>query len=118
NEVKLSGYHPAIRGQGKKIVEAAELIRASSQPILYIGGGVHWSNAYSEVFELAERVGCPLVTTVHGKGAFPETHRQSLRMFGMHGARFANMAVQASDLIICIGARFDDRVTGKLSAFA
>ena len=116
--VDLSGYHQAIRGQEKRIAEAAELIRNATRPVLYIGGGVHWSDAYKEVFEFAERVASPIVTTVHGKGAFPETHRQSLGMFGMHGARYANYAVQNSDLIVCIGARFDDRVTGKLSAFA
>jgi acetolactate synthase-1/2/3 large subunit len=79
---------------------------------------VRTADAFAEVFEFAELVGAPVVTTLHGKGAFPETHRQCLAMFGMHGSRFANYTVQHSDLIIALGARFDDRVTGKLSAFA
>ncbi len=116
--VKMAGYHPEIHGQKPKLAEGARLVRESKRPVLYVGGGVHTSGAYAEVFEFAETVGAPLVTTVHGKGAFPETHRQSLRMFGMHGSRFANYTVQRSDLIIAIGARFDDRVTGKLSSFA
>ena len=116
--VALSGYHPVIRGQRKRIEEAARLIRASSRPILYLGGGVHWSDAYPEVLAFVTRTGAPAVTTVHGKGALPETHSNCLGMFGLHGARYANYTIQRSDLIVAIGARFDDRVTGKLSAFA
>jgi acetolactate synthase-1/2/3 large subunit len=118
DSVNLAGYHPKVHGQATRIREAAALLQSSKKPILYVGGGVHASSAYAEVAAFAERVGAPVVTTLHGKGAFAETHRQCLRMFGMHGARYANYAVQNSDLIVCIGARFDDRVTGKLSAFA
>jgi acetolactate synthase-1/2/3 large subunit len=112
------GYRPTLKGHPRQVQRAAELVRDARRPILYVGGGVHWSGAYAEVFAFAEAVGCPVVTTVHGKGAFPETHRQSLGMLGMHGARYANYAIQNSDLIIAVGARFDDRVTGKLDAFA
>jgi acetolactate synthase-1/2/3 large subunit len=83
-----------------------------------VGGGIRVANAHKEVFAFAELVGAPVVTTVHGKGAFPETNHQCLGMFGMHGSRYSNYAVQNSDLIIALGARFDDRVTGKLSTFA
>jgi len=103
---------------GPKIVEAARLIAKAKHPVLYLGGGIHVSNAYAEVLRFAELVSAPVVTTIHGKGAIPETHPLSLGMFGMHGSRYANLAVQGSDLMFGIGARFDDRVTGRLSAFA
>ena len=97
---------------------AATLIRNATRPVVYLGGGVRTASAHGEVFQFAELVDAPVVTTVHGKGAFPETHRLCLGMFGMHGGRYANYTVQHSDLIIALGARFDDRVTGKLSTFA
>lgn len=115
--VNIPGYHPPVREE-PRLKDAAALIRGSSRPIIYLGGGVRTSGAYDEVKEFAELVGAPVVTTVHGKGALPENHPQCLGMFGMHGAKFANYAVQDSDLIIALGARFDDRVTGKLSTFA
>ncbi len=115
--VNIPGYHPPVREE-PRLKDAAALIRAASRPIIYLGGGVRTASAYDEVAQFAELVGAPVVTTVHGKGALPETHPQCLGMFGMHGARFANYAVQDSDLIIALGARFDDRVTGKLSTFA
>jgi acetolactate synthase-1/2/3 large subunit len=115
---EMRGYKPTLRGHPRQLQKAAALIQESTRPVLYIGGGVHWSDGYAELFAFAEAVGAPLVTTVHGKGAFPETHPQSLGMLGMHGARYANYAIQNSNLIVAIGARFDDRVTGKLSAFA
>ena len=115
--VNIPGYHPPVREE-PRLKDAAALIRQATRPIIYLGGGVRTSNAFDEVAEFAELVGAPVVTTVHGKGAFPETHPQCLGMFGMHGARFANYAVQESDLLIALGARFDDRVTGKLSTFA
>jgi acetolactate synthase-1/2/3 large subunit len=115
--VRIPGYMPPMRDE-PRLADAATLIRSSSKPVLYLGGGVRTADAFAEVFEFAELVGAPVVTTLHGKGAFPETHRQCLAMFGMHGSRFANYTVQHSDLIIALGARFDDRVTGKLSAFA
>ena len=115
--VDIPGYHPPVREE-PRLKDAAVLIRSANKPVIYLGGGIRVSNAHKEVFQFAEVVGAPIVTTVHGKGAFPETNPQCLGMFGMHGSRFANYAVQNSDLIIALGARFDDRVTGKLSTFA
>jgi acetolactate synthase-1/2/3 large subunit len=115
--VDIPGYHPPVREE-PRLKDAALLVRSSSRPVIYLGGGIRVSNAHKEVFAFAELVGAPVVTTVHGKGAFPETNPQCLGMFGMHGARYANYTVQNSDLIIALGARFDDRVTGKLSTFA
>ncbi len=115
--VDIPGYHPPVREE-PRLKDAALLVRSSTRPILYLGGGIRVSNAHKEVFQFAEVVGAPIVTTVHGKGAFPETNAQCLGMFGMHGSRYANYAVQNSDLIVALGARFDDRVTGKLSTFA
>jgi len=115
--VDIPGYHPPVREE-PRLKDAAVLIRSSNRPVIYLGGGVRVSDAHKEVFAFCELVGAPIVTTVHGKGAFPETNPQCLGMFGMHGSRYSNYAVQNSDLIIALGARFDDRVTGKLSTFA
>ena len=115
--VDIPGYHPPVREE-PRLKDAALLVRSATRPIIYLGGGIRVSGAHKEVFQFAELLGAPVVTTVHGKGAFPETNDQCLGMFGMHGARYSNYAVQNSDLIIALGARFDDRVTGKLSTFA
>jgi acetolactate synthase I/II/III large subunit len=115
--VDIPGYHPPVREE-PRLKDAAALVRSALRPIIYLGGGIRIADAHGEVFAFAELVGAPIVTTVHGKGAFPETNKQCLGMFGMHGSRYANYAVQNSDLIIALGARFDDRVTGKLSTFA
>jgi len=115
--VDIPGYHPPVREE-PRLKDAALLVRSATRPIIYLGGGIRVSDAHKEVFHFAELVGAPVVTTVHGKGAFPETNTQCLGMFGMHGSRYANYAVQNSDLIVALGARFDDRVTGKLSTFA
>src|SRR5512133_20870 len=115
--VDIPGYHPPIREE-PRLKDAALLVRSATRPVIYLGGGVRVSNAHTDVAQLCELVGAPVVTTVHGKGAFPETSRQCLGMFGMHGSRYANYAVQNSDLLIALGARFDDRVTGKLATFA
>jgi acetolactate synthase I/II/III large subunit len=115
--VNIPGYHPPVREE-PRLKDAALLVRSSTRPVIYLGGGVRHASAHKEVFQFVELVGAPVVTTVHGKGAFPETSKQCLGMFGMHGARYANYAVQNSDLLIALGARFDDRVTGKLSTFA
>ena len=115
--VDIPGYHPPVREE-PRLKDAALLVRSATRPVIYLGGGVRVSDAHKEVSAFAELVGAPVVTTVHGKGAFPETSPQCLGMFGMHGSRFANYAVQGSDLLIALGARFDDRVTGKLSTFA
>ena len=116
-EVHIPGYMPKMKEE-PRLAEAATLVRSSSRPIIYLGGGVRASDAFSEVFEFCELMGAPVVTTLHGKGAFPETHPNCLGMFGMHGSRYANYSIQNSDLIVALGARFDDRVTGKLSTFA
>jgi acetolactate synthase-1/2/3 large subunit len=115
--VHIPGYMPPLRDE-PRLADAATLIRSSLRPCLYLGGGVRTADAFAEVFEFCELVGAPVVTTVHGKGAFPDTHRQCLRMFGMHGSRYANYTIQNADLVVALGARFDDRVTGKLSTFA
>lgn len=117
DSIHIPGYLPVLK-EAPRFADAASLIRSSSRPCIYIGGGVRASAAFEEVFEFCELVGAPVVTTIHGKGGFPETHPQCLRMFGMHGSRYANYTIQASDLIVTLGARFDDRVTGKLSTFA
>ncbi len=115
--VDIPGYHPPVREE-PRLKDAAQLVRSATRPVIYLGGGVRHAGAHKEVFEFCEAVGAPVVTTVHGKGAFPETNAQCLGMFGMHGSRFANYTVQNADLIVALGARFDDRVTGKLSTFA
>ncbi|HYS81961.1 MAG TPA: biosynthetic-type acetolactate synthase large subunit [Anaeromyxobacteraceae bacterium] len=115
--VHIPGYMPALKEE-PRVADAATLVRSATRPVIYLGGGVRTGNAFAEVFEFCELVGAPVVTTVHGKGAFPETHPSCLGMFGMHGARYSNYAVQNADLLIALGARFDDRVTGKLSTFA
>ncbi len=115
--IHIPGYMPKPKEE-PRLAEAALLVRSSSRPVVYLGGGVRAGNAFAEVFEFCELLGAPVVTTLHGKGAFPETHPNCLGMFGMHGSRYANYTVQDSDLIVALGARFDDRVTGKLSTFA
>lgn len=116
-EVAIRGYSVPSKGDAKQIQAAARLIQASKQPVLYVGGGAVVSGAHKEVYELVEKTGIPITTTVLGLGAFPEDHPSSLRMLGMHGTVYANYAVQKSDLLIAVGARFDDRVTGNLAKF-
>jgi acetolactate synthase-1/2/3 large subunit len=117
DSVQIPGYHPPVREE-PRLKDAALLIRQATRPVIYLGGGVRSAGAHPEVAAFAKLVGAPIVTTLPGKGAFPETDKQCLGMFGMHGARYSNYTVQNSDLIIALGARFDDRVTGKLSTFA
>ncbi len=116
--LNLPGYKPTYRGHAKQIEQAAKAIVESKKPVIYAGGGVISSGASEELKALAELTQIYVTTTLLGKGAFPETHSLSLGMLGMHGTRYANYAVNESDLIVAIGARFDDRVTGKLSEFA
>ncbi|MEW6189376.1 MAG: biosynthetic-type acetolactate synthase large subunit [Actinomycetota bacterium] len=116
--VDLSGYKPTYRGHAKQIKQAAKAIVEAERPIIYAGGGVITSGASEELKKLAELTQIHVTTTLMGKGAFPETHPLSLGMLGMHGTRYANYAMCETDLIIAVGARFDDRVTGKLSTFA
>ncbi len=114
----LPGYHPVTRPHGKQVREAARLILEARRPVLYVGGGVVRAAAAAELRVLAELTGIPVVTTLMARGAFPDTHPLHLGMPGMHGTVAAVGALQKSDLIVALGARFDDRVTGKLSTFA
>ncbi len=117
-EMKLPGYRPTTRPHGKQIREAARLIAAARRPVLYVGGGVIKAAAHRELAVLAELTGAPVVTTLMARGAFPDSHPQHVGMPGMHGTVSAVAAMQRSDLLITLGARFDDRVTGQLSTFA
>ena len=116
--VKLAGYRPTLKGNPRQINQALQLIRASKHPLLYVGGGAIASGAHEEIQELAERFCIPTTTTLMGKGAFDEHHPLSVGMLGMHGTAYANFAVSECDLLLAVGARFDDRVTGKLDEFA
>jgi acetolactate synthase-1/2/3 large subunit len=116
--VNLPGYKPTVRGHAKQIKEAASLIARARKPLLYVGGGVLASGAWKELKELAELMQLPVVTTLMGKGAFPEDHHLFVGMPGMHGGKFTNYAITETDLLIGVGVRFDDRVTGKLASFA
>ena len=117
-DINLPGYHPTTRPHSKQIREAARAILSSRQPVLYVGGGVIRGGASAALYQLAELTGIPVVTTLMARGAFPDSHPQNLGMPGMHGTVAAVGALQQSDLLITLGARFDDRVTGKLSTFA
>ena len=117
-EIDLPGYHPTTRPHSKQIREAARAILSARQPVLYVGGGVIRGGATAALYQLAELTGIPVVTTLMARGAFPDSHPQNLGMPGMHGTVAAVGALQKSDLLITLGARFDDRVTGKLSTFA
>ncbi|HEY1156617.1 MAG TPA: acetolactate synthase large subunit [Arthrobacter sp.] len=117
-KIDLPGYRPVTRGHNKQVREAAKLIAASTKPVLYVGGGVVKAPASAELFALAEATGAPVVTTLMAKGAFPDSHPQHVGMPGMHGSVSAVTALQQSDLLITLGARFDDRVTGVLKTFA
>lgn len=116
-KVSLNGYKPTFSGHIQQIKAAAQEISKAKRPVIYAGGGVISSNASSELRDLAFKANIPVTTTLMGLGAFPETHPLSLGMLGMHGTAYANYAISAADLIIALGVRFDDRVTGKLSEF-
>jgi acetolactate synthase-1/2/3 large subunit len=116
--VNLRGYKPTVKGHSQQIAHALKLIREADRPLLYVGGGAILSNAFAEIKQLAERFQIPVTTTLMGKGAFDERNPLSVGMLGMHGTAYANFAVQNCDLLIAVGARFDDRVTGKLDKFA
>ncbi len=117
-EMDLPGYRPVTRPHAKQVREAARLMAAAKRPVLYVGGGVLRARAWQELLELATKTGFPVVTTLTARGVFPDSHPQHLGMPGMHGSVAAVTALQKSDLLIALGARFDDRVTGKLSSFA
>ena len=116
--LSLPGYHPQVEPENQAIKDAAALIAQSEKPVFYVGGGVIKANASKELMQLAELVGAPVVTTLMALGSFPDSHPQHYGMPGMHGTVGAVTALQKADLLITLGARFDDRVTGKLSTFA
>lgn len=117
-KIDLPGYRPVTKAHGKQIQAAAQLIAHAKKPVLYVGGGVIRAKASAELTTFAEATGAPLVTTLMARGAFPDSHDQHLGMPGMHGTVPAVLALQDSDLIVSLGARFDDRVTGKAALFA
>jgi acetolactate synthase-1/2/3 large subunit len=117
-KVFIRGYQPTYEGHLGQIQRAIKLMLKSRRPLLYVGGGIISSNASKELTLFAERLGIPVTMTLMGLGSFPGNHSLSLGMLGMHGTYWANMAVMESDLLIAIGSRFDDRVTGKIEAFA
>ena len=118
SDVHLPGYQPTTEGNAKQIRQAAKALAAARRPVIYAGGGVVAANASRELTELATADRFPVTCTLMGLGAFPAPHEQWLGMLGMHGTRAANYAMDEADLIVAIGARFDDRITGKLSEFA
>lgn len=118
DSVNLPSYKPTYRGNARQVKQAAELIQKSERPLLYAGGGIVTSHACAELAELAERMQIPVVTTLMGKGAMRCSNPLNLGPVGMHGSKYANMAVTECDLLIAVGARFSDRVTGKVSEFA
>jgi acetolactate synthase-1/2/3 large subunit len=116
--IDLPGYRPVTRPHSKQVREAARMIVEAKKPVLYVGGGIIKSHANKELLQLAELTGIPVVTTLMARGAFPDSHPLHMGMPGMHGSVSAVGALQKSDLLITLGARFDDRVTGKLDSFA
>jgi acetolactate synthase-1/2/3 large subunit len=116
--IDLPGYRPVTKPHNKQLREASKLILESRKPVLYVGGGVIKANGSKELFQLAELLNIPVVTTLMARGAFPDSHELHMGMPGMHGTVAAVGALQKSDLLITLGARFDDRVTGKLESFA
>jgi len=117
-EVDIRGYKPTYFGHPGQIKKAVKLITESKRPLIYAGGGVITSSAHNKLRELAEKIQAPVTMTLMGLGGFPGTHELSLGMLGMHGTAYANHAIMEADLIIACGARFDDRVTGRLDVFA
>jgi len=116
--IRLPGYRPTVKGNPRQIAQAIRLLNQAERPLLYVGGGAITAGAHSELQQLAEWFQIPVTTTLMGKGAFDEHHPLSVGMLGMHGTAYANFAVSECDLLIAVGARFDDRVTGKLDEFA
>jgi acetolactate synthase-1/2/3 large subunit len=117
-QIDIRGYKPNLEGHPRQIEKALELMLAARRPVMYVGGGVILANAADELTELARTLQFPVTTTLMGLGSFPESDPLALKMLGMHGAYAANMAMTHADLIVAIGSRFDDRVTGKIATFA
>lgn len=118
DKIEMRSYKPTIEGHPRQVEKAASMLLAARKPVIYVGGGVILGNASRELLELAELLHAPVTTTLMGLGAFPEDSPLSLGLLGMHGTYYANMAVTDCDLLVAVGARFDDRVTGKIPAFA
>ncbi|CAB4864720.1 unannotated protein [freshwater metagenome] len=116
--IDLPGYRPVTKPHAKSVREAARMMMQAQRPVLYVGGGVIKAGAHRELLELAQLTGIPVVTTLMARGAFPDSHPQHLGMPGMHGSVAAVASLQKSDLLIALGSRFDDRVTGKINSFA
>ena len=116
--VELRGYKPNYSGNARQVAKAVQMILAAKKPVIYVGGGATLTDAHDELMTFAETIQAPLTTTLMGMASFPKRHPLSLGMLGMHGTYYANMAVTHSDLLIAVGARFDDRVTGKIATFA
>ncbi len=117
-KVELRGYKPTYSGNVRQMEKAVSMILAARKPVLYVGGGATGADASADLLAFAEMTQAPVTTTLMGMAAFPQRHPQALGMLGMHGTYYANMAVTNSDLLIAVGARFDDRVTGKIASFA
>jgi acetolactate synthase-1/2/3 large subunit len=117
-QVNLPGYKPTLIGHPRQIKAAARMISLARKPVIYAGGGIIASGAAPELLEFAEKLEIPVTTTLMGLGAFPDNHKLALHMLGMHGTAYANYSIQECDLLIAIGARFDDRITGHLPTFA
>ncbi|MBT0663238.1 biosynthetic-type acetolactate synthase large subunit [Geobacter pelophilus] len=117
-KVDIRGYKPNLEGHPKQVERAIEMLLGSRKPVVYVGGGVILANAAEELTKLCNMLEVPVTTTLMGLGAYPEDSPNSLRMLGMHGTYYANMAMTNTDVLVAIGARFDDRVTGKLATFA
>src|SRR5699024_2704835 len=117
-ELDVPGYRPTTKPHSKQVREAARLLATARRPVLYAGGGVIRSGAAAELAELTDNSGAPAVTTLMARGALPDAHPQNLGMPGMHGTVAAVAALQKADLVVALGARFDDRVTGRLDSFA
>ncbi len=118
SEVNIRGYNPTIKGNIKQIERVAKAILKAKKPVLYTGGGIITSAAHEELFQLATTTKIPVTTTLMGLGGFPESHELSLGMLGMHGTYYANMSISDADMVIAVGARFDDRITGRIDDFA
>ncbi len=117
-QISIRSYRPTLFGHPGQVKKAARMISCARRPVIYAGGGVITSGAHNELRELAEKINAPVTWTLMGIGGFPATHKLSLGMLGMHGTAYANHAIMESDLIIAVGARFDDRVTGRIDVFA
>jgi acetolactate synthase-1/2/3 large subunit len=116
--IELRSYKPTVEGHPKQIEKAVTMLLEAKKPVIYVGGGVILANAADELQQLCKSLNVPVTTTLMGLGSYPENDANSLRMLGMHGSYYANMAMTYTDVLVAIGARFDDRVTGKLSTFA